>query len=117
MDTPFARLPEPPYFAVIFTSQRNGDDEAGYAAAAERMLELAAQQPGFLGVESVRGADGFGVTISYWESEAAIAAWKRHAEHLVAQREGRARFYERYALRVCRVERASSFERPPSADG
>jgi len=71
----FAKLPEPPYYAVIFSSLRNGDDEAGYAEAADRMLALAAQQPGYLGAESTRGSDGFGITVSYWASEAAPVAW------------------------------------------
>lgn len=102
---PFARLPEPPYYAVIFSSRRT-PGEAGYGAMAERMVELAAQQPGFLGVESVRGADGFGITVSYWRSEEDIAAWRRHAEHRVAQEQGRAQWYEHYELRVARVERA-----------
>lgn len=69
----------PPYYAVIFSSVRNGQDEEGYAEASSRMLELAAQQPGFLGVESARGADGFGITVPYWESEAAISTWREHA--------------------------------------
>ncbi|RPE79619.1 antibiotic biosynthesis monooxygenase family protein [Vulcaniibacterium tengchongense] len=106
MDTAFARLPTPPYYAVIFSSQRNGADEAGYAAAAQRMLELAEQQPGYLGAESARGADGFGITVSYWASEEAIAAWRAHAEHAAARAHGRAHWYGRYELRVAKVERA-----------
>ena len=66
---------------VIFASLRNGEDEAGYADAAARMLALAATQPGYLGAESVRDADGFGLTLSYWGSEAAIVAWKHQADH------------------------------------
>ncbi len=104
-----AATPEPPYYAVIFTSQRTEGDQ-GYAAMAERMVELARQQPGFLGVESVRDAEGFGLTVSYWRDEASIAAWKAHAEHAVAQRLGRERWYGAFALRVCRVERASAQE-------
>jgi heme-degrading monooxygenase HmoA len=104
-----AATPEPPYCAVIFTSQRTGGDQ-GYAAMAERMVELARQQPGFLGVESVRDAEGFGITVSYWRDEASIAAWKAQAEHAVAQRLGRERWYGAFALRVCRVERASAPE-------
>ena len=73
-DARFARLPEPPYYAVVFSSLRNGEDEAGYQAAALRMLELAALQPGYLGAESARGGDRFGITVSYWASEAAIGA-------------------------------------------
>jgi heme-degrading monooxygenase HmoA len=103
---PFATTPEPPYYAVIFSSLRNDSDAAGYDEAAQRMVELAAQQPGFLGVESARGADGFGMTVSYWESEAAIAAWKHHAEHTAVRQRGRLEWYEHFELRVARVERA-----------
>ena len=106
MTMPFADLPEPPYYAVIFSSQRNDQDEAGYAAAAERMLELAATQPGFLGAESTRGADGFGITVSYWASEAAIRAWKPQAEHAATRAHGRTHWYAHYELRVARVDRA-----------
>lgn len=100
-----AHTPEPPYYAVIFTSQRTAGDD-GYADMAERMVALAAEQPGFLGVESVRGADGLGITVSYWASEEAIAAWKAHAEHSLARTLGREHWYATFALRVARVERA-----------
>lgn len=113
MAAPFARLPEPPYYAVVFSSQRNADDEAGYAAAAQRMLELAAQQPGFLGAESARGADGFGITVSYWASEGAIGAWKHQAEHAATRAHGRKHWYEYFELRVAKVERA--YGRPSRA--
>jgi heme-degrading monooxygenase HmoA len=99
-----AGTPEPPYFAVIFSSQRTAGDQ-GYGAMAERMLELAARQPGFLGVESARDAEGFGITVSYWRDEAAIAAWKAEGEHAVAQRLGREQWYATFRLRICRVER------------
>ena len=105
-----APTPEPPYYAVIFSSLRTAGDD-GYGEMADRMMALAAEQPGYLGVESARDAGGLGITVSYWQSLEAIAAWRRHAEHLVAQRAGRDRWYERYALRVARVERATSFER------
>ena len=105
MNPRFARLPAPPYFAVIFSSARCGDDPA-YAATAQRMLELARAQPGFLGEESARDAAGFGITVSYWESEAAIRAWREHAEHRVAQSRGASEWYSHFELRVARVERA-----------
>jgi heme-degrading monooxygenase HmoA len=72
---------------------------------AGRMLELAAAQPGFLGVESVRGPDGFGITVSYWESEESIAAWKAQSEHRAAQEGGKKTWYADYQLRVAKVER------------
>ncbi|MBS0213569.1 MAG: antibiotic biosynthesis monooxygenase [Proteobacteria bacterium] len=102
----FATTPEPPYYAVIFASQRTDADPLGYYEASERMLELAATQPGFLGVETARNADGFGITVSYWESEAAIQAWKFNAEHTEVRKRGRLEWYEHFELRVARVERA-----------
>ena len=105
MESGFARTPRPPYYAVIFTSLRT-DGDAGYGATADRMVELAAEQTGYLGVESVRGADGLGITVSYWQSEAAIAAWRAHAEHTIARERGRKDWYAHYELRVAKVERA-----------
>ncbi len=103
----FARTPEPPYYAVIFTSTRTTADE-GYAGVAVRMVELASRQPGFLGVESVRGTDGLGITVSYWASLDAIAAWKAQSEHRVAQGNGHRKWYEHFETRIARVERAYS---------
>jgi heme-degrading monooxygenase HmoA len=113
--TAFADTLRPPFCTVIFSSQRRDADDAGYAAAAERMVALAAMQPGFLGVESARGADGFGITVSYWESEAAILAWKRHAEHAEARASGRHDWYSRYEMRIGRVERAYGWVRDAHA--
>ncbi|WP_434709786.1 antibiotic biosynthesis monooxygenase [Pseudomonas sp. R1-1] len=98
----------PDCFAVIFTSTRTEGDN-GYAAAAQRMVELARDQPGFLGMESVRGADGIGITVSYWQSEAAILAWRDHPEHRAIQARGRSQWYSEFSTRVCRVEREYAF--------
>ena len=107
----FANTPAPPYYAVIFTTRRTAGD-AGYGEMAQRMDELAAQQPGYLGIESVRDADGVGITVSYWASEAAILAWRRNAEHVAARELGRSAWYEHYELRVARVERAYGGPQP-----
>ncbi len=106
----FARLPKPPYWAVIFTSLRTEGDR-GYGEMAERMNALAAEQPGYLGIESVRGADGLGITVSYWASEESIRAWKAVAEHRVAQETGRREWYAGYEVRVAKVERAYGMAR------
>lgn len=111
---PLAATPEPPYYAVIFTSQRTAEDR-GYERMAERMVELAATQPGFLGVESVRGADGFGITVSYWSSEEAIAAWKAHLQHQSAQEAGKLVWYADYQLRIAKVERAYGKAKTPDS--
>ena len=108
---PMASTPNPPYFSVIFTSRRaDGDDEA-YAATADRMLELAAQQDGYLGVESVRDQDGVGITVSYWRDLDAIRNWREVSEHKEAQANGRSRWYDKFAVRICRVERHYDFDR------
>ena len=108
-DEAFAQLPAPPYYVVIFSSRRTPGDE-GYGAMGERMVTLAQQQPGFLGVESTRDADGFGITVSYWTDEASIRAWKNHAEHRIAQETGMQSWYQHYETRVAKVERAYSLK-------
>lgn len=105
-DVDLARTPAPPYYAVIFTSSRN-DGDCGYNEMSDEMTALAERQPGFLGMESVRDDSGFGITVSYWESEEAIAAWKQHHRHRAAQQRGMREWYKRFAVRVCRVERES----------
>jgi heme-degrading monooxygenase HmoA len=111
----FADTPAPPYYAVLFSSVRTAEDAEGYEAMAEEMARLSAQMPGFLGIESARGTDGFGITISYWTTPEAIAAWKQHAEHRIAQRLGKQRWYAAFRLRVSRVEGERTFARPPSS--
>jgi heme-degrading monooxygenase HmoA len=103
-----ASTPEPPYYAVIFTSVRANDDPA-YARMAERMVELASQQPGFLGVESARNE--VGITVSYWTSEEAILNWKMHSEHQIAREFGKKEWYSAFTTRVAKVERDYSFKR------
>ncbi|EIJ82077.1 hypothetical protein PB1_04035 [Bacillus methanolicus PB1] len=105
----FAKTPEPPYFAVIFVSQRTKGDR-GYARMAEKMLELASKQKGFLDVESAR-VEGLGITVSYWDSLDAIKNWKENSAHKVAQDKGKIERYKNFALRVCKVERDKFFEK------
>ncbi len=105
MTSRFGPLPAPPYYAVIFTAQRRAGDD-GYGAMADRMAELAAGQPGYIGVESTRDETGLGITVSYWTDEDALIAWKAEAQHLLAQKLGKERWYDHYTLRVARVERA-----------
>ena len=101
-----ARTPEPPYYAVIFTSLQTADLD-GYEEASLRMLALAATMPGYLGVEAAR--EVVGITISYWADLESIAAWKREAEHAAVQGEGRRRWYSHYVTRIARVERDYDF--------
>ncbi len=101
-----ADTPKPPYYAVIFSSVRS-DWTEGYSETTERMLELAREQPGFLGVESARNE--IGITVSYWRDLDSIKAWKTNTEHLEAQRRGKRDWYSAYTTRICLVERAYGF--------
>ena len=100
----FAPLPDPPYYAVIFTTKRT-DVDAGYADMAESMDQLAASMPGYIGIESARNQGGASITVSYWENEEAMLNWRQNAKHELAQKLGKERWYEHYILRVAKVER------------
>ena len=101
-----SRTPEPPYYAVIFTSLRTEGDNS-YSATADRMIELAEKQAGFLGVEHAR--EDLGITISYWKDLESIKNWKNHAEHIHARNRGRAEWYKSFKVRIARVERDYGF--------
>ncbi|RUS48870.1 antibiotic biosynthesis monooxygenase [Cohnella sp. AR92] len=105
-----AKTPQTPYYAVVFTSELTSGEQ-GYEKMADKMVELASTQPGFLGIESSdRDQEGLGITVSYWDSLESIKNWKDHAMHKVAQEKGKAVWYKRFGLRVCRVERDNFFE-------
>ena len=97
--------------AVIFVSRRTPDDAAGYARAADEMLALAQSQPGYVGVHSARDATGFGITVSYWESEAAAKAWRNHPRHSEIRDAGRALWYQNYHTIVADVTRSYDWSR------
>jgi heme-degrading monooxygenase HmoA len=101
-----AHTPEPPYYAVIFTSVRTGIDD-GYSSMSDEMVKLAAQQDGFLGVETARNE--IGITVSYWQNLEAIKNWKANARHLIAQKYGREKWYEKYKVRICEIKRDYEF--------
>ena len=103
-----ANTPPPPYYAVIFTSLKASDDE-GYAEMAQRMEELAREQPGYLGFESARSE--IGISISYWKDLNSIKKWKSNLEHQEAQQKGREKWYSCYEIRIAKVERAYGFGR------
>ncbi len=104
----FAHTPEPPYYSVIFASQRT-DKENGYVEMANMLVQLAKEQPGFLGVEFARDASGFGITVSYWKNLDSISQWKVQANHAQAQRLGKCDWYQGFELRIAKVERAYNF--------
>ncbi len=97
---------------VIFRSVRTEEDDAGYAEAATLMEQLAAEQPGYRGFESVRGAGRVGITLSYWADDASAKAWRDNREHKAIRDAGRARWYESYDLVVAEAIRHYDWQRP-----
>ena len=97
--------------AVIFSAQRTGTDEEAYQAAAQSMSELAAQQPGYLGADHARSADGFGITVSYWRDDASARAWHAHPDHAKIRECGREYLVSAYSLHVARVERGYDWQK------
>lgn len=101
-----SKTPTPPYYAVIFTSKMS-KDTIGYSSMAEKMVELAKEQDGFLGVESAR--EDVGITVSYWRDEEAIKNWKSNSIHKIAQKQGKEKWYSQYKVRIAKVERDYEF--------
>jgi len=101
-----AKTPKVPYYTVIFTSTLKLEDPE-YHRTADRMLELAQNQEGFLGFESAR--EHAEITISYWKDLDSIRAWKNNSEHLVAQERGKNEWYSSYMTRIAKVERDYGF--------
>jgi heme-degrading monooxygenase HmoA len=97
----FAQTPQPPYYAVIFTSART-DGDNGYAEMADRMVELAGQPDGLLGVGSARNE--VGITVSYWRDLESIQKWKENSEHVIAREKGREEWYNSFHLRITKVK-------------
>jgi heme-degrading monooxygenase HmoA len=110
--SPIIDTPEPPFYAVIFTATHT-DDTEGYAEKAERMYELASAMPGFIGIEAASMESGGEISVTYWRDEESIREWKADADHLVAQQLGKERWFDSYAIRVAKVERAYDFSREP----
>lgn len=102
----FAKTPKPPYYAVIFSSLKIEEDK-GYEKMATRMVDLANQQDGFLGVEAAR--EDIGITVSYWRDEEAIRKWKENEEHMIAQKKGQETWYKNYKIRIAKVVRDYEF--------
>lgn len=101
-----ANTPLPPYYAVIFSSVHT-DDKSGYSEMADKMVELAKDQEGFLGIESARNE--LGITVSYWRDLESIRKWKANADHKIAQSKGRSDWYKAYKTRIALVERDYEF--------
>lgn len=102
-----APTPNPPYYAVIFSSLRTDFDE-DYLKTAIEMEKLASHQPGYLGHESAR--EGLGITVSYWKDLDSIQNWKKQSDHLIAQKNGKEKWYSAYKTRICLVERDYDFQ-------
>ena len=96
--------PEPPYYTVIFTSTRTAIDD-GYTKLNDELWEDAQKLDGFIGAESMRGENGFGVTVLYFKDMDTIAEWSRYQKHIQAKELGKQKWYKDYRVRIAKVER------------
>ncbi len=97
-------------YAVIFRAKVTAADET-YERTAYALRDLALQSFGCL--EFVAMSDGADeMAISYWPDEASIRKWKAHSEHLLAQKLGRAKWYESYTVQVAEIKREYGFPGP-----
>jgi heme-degrading monooxygenase HmoA len=103
-----AKTPKTPYYAVIFTSVKNFEDN-NYDITSDKMVALANKQKGFLGIESARNE--LGITVSYWDSLESIKKWKQHVDHTEAREKGRSTWYKTFKVRICKVENDYEFEK------
>lgn len=94
---------------TIFRSRLRPDAAPEYGRVAERMDQLAAQMPGFLGIKTFQAADGERVSIVEFATGAQALAWRNHPEHREAQRLGREQFYAEYDVIVCTPLRRYTF--------
>ena len=101
-----AKTPNPPYFAVIFSSIRT-DEENSYSEMVKKMVDLAKTQAGFLGIESAR--EELGITVSYWKNLDSIKNWRNNSEHKIAQAKGKSVWYKNYKVRIAKVEKDYGF--------
>ena len=110
MEQSSINTPAPPYYTVVFSAQMT-EQTNGYVDLATRMVELASRQAGFLGIETAQNTDGSSITVSYWEDEDSIRAWKKNLDHQAAQRIGRETFYQNFTVRIARVDRDYTFDK------
>ena len=96
--------------AVIFTSQRT-DVKDNYLETNDELEKIAATLPGFIKTQSAREPNGFGISVSYWETMEDAKQYKQIPTHLMAQQNGRDIWYEWYDVKVCKVERAYAFKK------
>lgn len=94
-------------YAVIFRAKIREFDEQ-YVNVAARMRELALNHFGCK--EFVATCEGgYEIAISYWETLEHIKQWKQHAEHLVAQEQGRSHWYKNYKVQIVEIVREYEF--------
>jgi heme-degrading monooxygenase HmoA len=95
-----------PHVVCIFRSIRTDHSTKEYEEWSNRMDDLVATMPGYIGHSSFRDdATHKGVTVSYFRSMAELVAWKQVPEHLEAQALGRAVFYLEYEIEVAEIVR------------
>ncbi|CAM3834717.1 antibiotic biosynthesis monooxygenase family protein [Parendozoicomonas haliclonae] len=101
-------------YAVIFEVQIKEGCQDTYLALGAKMREKVGSYEGVISAERFTSVvtEGKICSLSYWESEEAIARWKQDMEHQMCQREGQMSLFEDYRIRIAKVERDYSMPKP-----
>ncbi|MFT4573434.1 MAG: ribosomal-protein-alanine N-acetyltransferase [Marinomonas primoryensis] len=102
-----------PYYAVLLSSKLLLNDLT-YRLMAEKILELAKDQPGYLCAEY--GAGEMDFLMTYWETRGAAEAWLNHDVQRRTLSIGERFWYEEYSLKLFKVIGDVSFKRKSNQD-
>lgn len=106
----FAETPKPPYYTVVFTSIRT-EVEEGYTELNDSLWKDAQKLDGFIGAESQRGEDRFGITVLYFKDMETIHQWSKYQKHIRAKEMGKEKWYEGWRVRIGKIEREYGWDR------
>jgi len=93
--------------AVIFEVWPKADHKQDYLDTAQGLKARLEAAPGFISIERFESLVESGkiLSLSFFESEEAVAAWRNTLEHRKAQVQGRRVYFENYRLRIASVQR------------
>ena len=100
---------------VIFKHRMEPGVGQEYGTEASKLLAIVQTIPGFASVKSYAADDGEQLVLAEFESEQALAAWREHPAHLIAQERGRSKYYSEYKVQVCTTVREYGFKAPGNA--
>jgi heme-degrading monooxygenase HmoA len=100
---------------TVFRSRLKPGLRDEYAAAVDRMSELAQTMPGYISHKTFYAEDGERCTLVEFEHEQGLRAWRTNPEHVAAQKLARQKYYTEYSVQVCTHGREAKFKAKEAA--